>query len=56
MKTLGLCILASSIILAAAIVWHAMETAEPRYRFQASDPPGLIYIFDTETGEVSYKD
>ncbi len=48
-KFLGICILISSLIIAAAIFIHAHKN---RYRLQFSNPPGVTYVFDTWTGEL----
>jgi hypothetical protein len=51
-KFVGVCLLLSSLILSAAIVYHAKaSTANGRYQFQASSPPGVIWILDTTTGQ-----
>jgi hypothetical protein len=48
------CVLIASIVLAAAIVYHASRTNSQigRYQFQPSSPPGVIWVIDTITGEV----
>jgi hypothetical protein len=57
-KFVGVCLLISSLILSAAIVYHAKAsiqitlTANGRYQFQSSNPPGVIWVIDTTTGEV----
>ena len=64
-KFLGICIVVSAVILAAAILWHAhrppmiMQPGKNqavsqigRYQFQPSNPPGVIWILDTTTGKV----
>ena len=48
-KYLGVCVLISSIIIAAALVVH---TFTGRYQFQSSTPPGVIWVIDTWTGVV----
>ncbi len=66
-KFLGICLLISSVILSAAIVFHA-KASNPtppnvtppipigRYQFHPSTPPGVIWVIDTTTGEVKGKD
>jgi hypothetical protein len=60
-RILGVCILLASVILSAAVVWHAHQTvAHPgpeigRYQFQPSTPPGVIWVIDTTTGNVNSK-
>ena len=55
-KFVGVCLLISSLILSAAIVYHARSsTAIGRYQFQPSSPPGVIWVIDTTTGEVNGK-
>ena len=50
---LGICILISIIILSSAIFYHAKQTKDiGRFQFQPSDPPGVIWVIDTTTGEV----
>jgi hypothetical protein len=48
-KFVGVCLLLSSLILSAAIVYHAKTG---RYQFHPSTPPGVIWTMDTSTGEV----
>jgi len=55
-KFIGVCLLLSSLILSAAIVYHARAAtangAIGRYQFQPSNPPGVIWVMDTTTGQV----
>jgi len=52
-KFLGICILVSSLIIGAALVFHAnKDNSVGRYQFHPSNPPGVIWILDTTTGEV----
>ena len=62
-KFLGICILVASVLLGGAIVIHGNvanvtdsssqpEEAVGRYQFHPSNPPGVIWILDTTTGEV----
>jgi hypothetical protein len=46
---LGRHILIGSIIIAAALIVHSFTG---RYQFQPSNPPGVIWVIDTWTGEV----
>ena len=48
-KFLGVCIVIAAVIIAGAVYIHGRGS---RYQFQPSNPPGIIYIFDTWTGEV----
>ena len=48
-KFVGVCLLLSSLILSAAIVYHAKTG---RYQFHASTPPGMIWTIDTSTGGI----
>lgn len=55
-KFVGVCLLISSLILSAAIAYHAkVSTANGtigRYQFHPSSPPGVILVIDTTTGQV----
>jgi hypothetical protein len=57
-KFVGVCLLISSLILSAAIIYHTRAstqttpTASGRYQFQSSNPPGVIWVIDTTAGEV----
>ncbi len=62
-KFLGICILVAAFILSGAIVMHGNssnvtdsssrpEESVGRYQFHPSNPPGIIWILDTTTGEV----
>ena len=56
-KFVGVCLLLASLILSAAIVYHAKastatSTGIGRYQFHPSTPPGVIWILDTTTGQV----
>ncbi len=66
-KFLGVCILISAVLLSSAIVFHGNATSNTvdssppvalspnpvgRYQFHPSDPPGVIWILDTTTGEI----
>jgi len=48
-KFLGICLVVAAVIIAGAIYLH---DGRSRYQFQQSNPPGVIYVFDTWTGEV----
>jgi hypothetical protein len=48
-KFLGICLVVAAVIIAGAIYLHDSRS---RYQFQPSNPPGVIYVFDTWTGEV----
>jgi len=51
----GVCLLISAVVLGWAIVYHGRGSpAAPvgRYQFQPSNPPGVIWVIDTTTGEV----
>ncbi len=51
-KFVGVCLLLSSLILSAAIVYHAKApTANGRYQFQPSNPPGVIWFIYKTTGQ-----
>lgn len=55
-RFVGVCLLISSLMLSAAIIYHA-KTANSsgtigRYQFHPSNPPGVIWVIDTTTGEV----
>ena len=57
---LGFWILISGLLVAGAIVFHALSRPTPRadigrYRFQPSSPPGTIWVIDTVTGVVKAK-
>ncbi len=52
---LGVCLLISSANIAGAIIFALKpipESINGRYQFQPSNPPGVIWILDTQTGEV----
>ena len=56
-KFVGACLLISSLILSVAIVYHAIASTPTssdigRYQFQASNPPGVLWVIDTTTGET----
>jgi len=55
-KFVGVCLLLSSLILSAAIVDHAKAaTADGAigcYQFHPSNPPGVIWVMDTTTGQI----
>ena len=62
MKFLGLCLVVAALIVGAAVVYHARGPAAPgtgnpvgRYQFQPSNPPGVIWVIDTTSGEVKYR-
>ena len=48
-KVLGICLVVAAVIIAGAIYLHDSRS---RYQFQPSNPPGVIYVFDTWTGDV----
>jgi hypothetical protein len=48
-KFLGICLVVAAIIIAGAIYLH---DSRRRYEFHPSNPPGVIYVFDTWTGDV----
>jgi hypothetical protein len=59
-RFLGICILISSVLIAAAVVVAgsmsravAPESQIGRYQFHPSTPPGVIWILDTTTGKVT---
>jgi hypothetical protein len=55
-KFLGVCVLISSLIVAAAIVYHAKPaTTIGRYQFHPHQTPGVFWVLDTTTGEVLTK-
>ncbi len=64
-KFVGLCVLISSLVLSASIVYHARASAPitptitpdtvGRYQFHPSNPPGVVWVIDTTTGEVKSK-
>jgi hypothetical protein len=51
-KFLGLCIVAAAALLSAAIY---LAAAAHRYEFQQSNPPGVKYVFDRQTGTLDIK-
>jgi hypothetical protein len=56
-KFLGICILISAVIVSMGLIYHAQKTSSVesgvgRYQFHQSNPPGVIRIIDTVTGEV----
>lgn len=51
--TIGGAILIAACIIAIALLWQGRNG---RYQLQLSNPPGLLYIFDTATGEIQIKD
>jgi len=61
-KCLSICLLIASVILSAAVVFHAKASAPispiaptGRYQFHPSSPPGVLWIIDTTTGEIRGK-
>lgn len=60
-RFLGICLLISSAMITAAVVYHAKASAVVqtapigRYQFHPSSPPGVLWIIDTTTGEVKAK-
>lgn len=48
-KFLGICLVVAAVIISGAIYLHDSRS---RYQFQPSNPPGVIFVFDTWTGEV----
>lgn len=60
-RFVGICVLISSTMITAAVVYHAKTSAVApaapigRYQFHASSPPGVLWIIDTTTGEVKAK-
>ena len=60
-RILGVCILLASVILSAAILFHAYLAAPHagsdigRYQFQPSTPPGVRWVIDTTTGDIKEK-
>jgi hypothetical protein len=55
-KFVGVCLLLSSLILSAAIAYHAKaSTANGRYQFHPSTPPGVIWVMDTATGKIEQR-
>ncbi len=62
-KFLGVCIVLVACIVAGALSYHANktsprteeETGIGRYQFQPSNPPGVIWIIDTVTGEITFR-
>jgi hypothetical protein len=61
-KFLGICIVLSSILVSAAILYHAstlkstLTSDKPeigRYQFHPSNPPGVIWKMDTVTGNIT---
>jgi hypothetical protein len=55
-KFVGVCLLISSLIMSAAIVYHANSSrAIGRYQFRYFHNPNIIWVIDTTTGEVNSK-
>ena len=66
-KFTGVCMLISSLIIATAILLRGggggrITQSQPqsqsqigRYQFHPSTPPGVIWVLDTTTGEVTSK-
>ena len=58
-KFIGVCVLIASLVLSAAIIYHARAsapiapTAIGRYQFHPSNPPGVIWVIDTTTGDAN---
>ncbi len=61
-KFLGVCIALAACIVTGAPCYHANktsprteeETGIGRYQFQPSNPPEVIWIIDTVTGEITF--
>lgn len=55
-RFVGVCVLISSLVVAAAIVYHAkVATTIGRYQFHPDHTGTLFWILDTTTGEVLRK-
>ena len=52
LKFLGVCLVIAGVVLGVAIVYHGRGDPVGRYQFQPSNPPGIIWVIDTTTGEV----
>ena len=55
LKFLGVCLVLAAIVVGVAIVYHGrggLAAPVGRYQFQSSNPPGIIWVIDTTTGEV----
>ena len=53
---LGTCILISALIVSGAILYAvALRPVSDvgRYQFQASSPPGILYVMDATTGTIN---
>ena len=49
LKTVAVCMVVSSAIIAAAVIYHARTG---RFQFQPHNMPGVVRTIDTVTGEV----
>jgi hypothetical protein len=53
-KFVGVCIIIAALLIGGSIIYERLAKPEQigRYQFQASTPPGIIWILDTTTGET----
>ena len=49
LKIVGVCMVVSAVIIAAALVYHARTG---RFQFRPHNMPGVVRTIDTVTGEV----
>ena len=52
LKFLGVCLVIAAVVLGVAIAYPGRDGPVGRYQFQPPNPPGIIWVIDTTTGEV----